>query len=104
MKKQDLLIILVPTFICVLAWIGFNIYHNFVTSTISPADISQITPINPDFDTKTISQLKQRERVEPLFQATPSSVILPTPTPVILKPLVVIPNNSIATTGGQIIK
>jgi hypothetical protein len=104
MKKQDLLIILIPTFICVIAWIGFNIYHNAITSTISPAEISQITPINPDFDTKIISQLKKRERVEPFFQATPSSSILPTPTPIILKPNVVSLNSTKATTGGQILK
>ena len=82
MKKQDLLLILIPTFICVVAWIGFNIYHSAVTSTISPQEISQIAPINPDFDTKTITELKKRERVEPVLMATPSSTILPTPTPI----------------------
>jgi hypothetical protein len=104
MNKHDLLIILIPTFICVIAWIGFNIYHSAVTSTISPAEISQISPINPDFDTKIISQLKNRERVEPFFQATPSSKVLPTPTPIILKPAIVNSTNKKATSGGQIIK
>lgn len=99
MKKQDLLIILIPTFICVISWIGFNIYHNSITSTISSQDINQITPINPNFDTKIIDVLKKRESVEPFYQnATPTSSFVPTPTPQVLP--IVSSSKSAKTTGG----
>jgi len=104
MKKQDLLVILIPTLICVIAWIGFNIYDNSVTSTISPQEVSQIAPINPDFDRNTISALKQRERIEPFFQATPSSGIIPTPTPIVHVPVITNLKNLQATTEGKINK
>ncbi len=81
MKKRELILILVSTFIIVVIWVGFNIYHNFVTSTISNNEAIQIAPINPNFDTKTISELKQREMVTPFYNATGSSVVSPTPTP-----------------------
>jgi len=106
MKKQDLLIILIPTLICVIAWISFNVYHSAVTSTISSQEISQIIPINPSFNTKTIAELKKRERVEPVFQATPSSLLLiPIPTPTILHvPITISSKSAQATIGGQINK
>ena len=67
-KQRDILILLWLTFITVVAWIGFNLYHVMVTSTISEDLQLQITPINPNFDLNTISRLKSREQVDPLYQ------------------------------------
>ena len=53
MKKQDILVILIPTLIFVFAWIGFNIYHSAVTPTITEQQLNKITPIDPNFDTQT---------------------------------------------------
>jgi len=73
MKKNDILILLIPSFLIVMFWVGFNIYHNYITSTI-PEELSiQITPISPDFDTKTIENIKKRNSVEPFYGATPSA-------------------------------
>lgn len=58
----------VSSFIIVLAWIGFNLYHNIKTSTISQNLTVQILPINPSFDKKTISDLKKRARVTPFYE------------------------------------
>jgi hypothetical protein len=68
MKRKDILLILIPSFIFVLAWIGFSIYHNIVTSTISEPLSVQITPITPNFDTSVIDNLKNREKVSPIYQ------------------------------------
>ena len=68
MKKNDILIILIPTFLFVIAWIAFSVYHNIVTSTISEELNMQILPISSNFDTKTIDGLKNRQRVEPVYQ------------------------------------
>jgi hypothetical protein len=70
MFKRDMLIILLMTFITIAAWIGFNIYHIIVTSTISEELQAQITAINPNFDLDTINKLKSRKSIEPLYQIT----------------------------------
>jgi hypothetical protein len=93
MKKNDILIILIPSFIFAFAWIGFSVLHNIATSTVSETLDTQITPISPNFDTNTITALKKRVNVAPIYQitvpiqniiipATPSAAI-PTPTPTV---------------------
>lgn len=68
MKKKDLVTLLSSIFIFVFIWIGFNIYHNSVTSTIEPLLNAKLSPIAPTFDTKTIDSLKKRQSVTPAFQ------------------------------------
>lgn len=80
MKQKDILIILISTFILVVAWIGFNIYHNSVTSTISETLGVRISPINPDFNIKDINALKERKKVTPILDAT-ASLATPSATP-----------------------
>ncbi len=85
MKQKDILFLLIPVALLVIAWIVFNIYHNSVTSTISGSLSTNILPISPNFDTKTISNLKEREKVVPVFEfkkaETPTPTLSPTPTP-----------------------
>jgi len=110
MKKNDILMILVPSLIFVLAWIGFSLLHSIATSTISETLNTQITPISPEFDTNTIAVLKQRANVAPIYQitvpiqnivipASPSAAI-PTPTPIIVQP-VSTSSAQQATSGGS---
>jgi hypothetical protein len=95
MKQKDIILLLVPSFLLVLVWIGFSIYHNFVTSTISQTLNIQILPIAPTFDTKTIAKLKGRQQVVPLYQTTASS---PSPSPQITSSSGSLKNSS--TSGG----
>ncbi len=67
-KRKDVIFILWLTFITVAAWVGFNIYHIAVTSTIDEELQVQITPIDPNFDIDTIDALKSREKIDPLYQ------------------------------------
>ena len=110
MKKNDILMILIPSFIFVLAWIGFSLIHSIATSTISETLNTQITTISPSFDTNTIAALKQRTNVAPIYQisvpienivipATPSAA---TPTPTIIVPPVSSSSAVQATTGGNL--
>ncbi len=86
-KQKDILFILISSFVVVVAWIGFNIYHIKVTSTVNEHVQSQLNPINPTFDQETIQELKTREDINPLFEQTgsqsattpPSSDISPSP-------------------------
>lgn len=79
MKQKDILIILALLFVFVVAWIGGNIYHSNVTSTISETTNMDISPIMATFDKKTINKLKERQAINPSFEL---GNITPTPTPI----------------------
>lgn len=68
MKQRDVLFLVIPFFMLVLIYIIFSVYHNSVTSTISENLNIQITPIAPDFNQKTISDIKKRGQVMPLYE------------------------------------
>ncbi len=89
MKRRDVLIILASIFIFVFIWIGFNIYHNSVKSTISDSVSIQISPLSPSFDTNVIDKLKKRQSVTSVYQTTanelpPNQEIQPVVTPPII--------------------
>lgn len=73
MKPKEVLFITVSIFIVVIAYIGFNIYHNYKISTISPALSIQIAPIDPSFDTRTIKEAKKRNKITPDLSANSSA-------------------------------
>lgn len=81
MKQKDIITILIPVVLFALAWVVFSIYHNSVASTISNSLNTSILPITPDFDIKTISKLKQREKIDPLYQIKPIESPDPTLSP-----------------------
>jgi len=97
MKRNDFIFLLVSTAIMIFAWIIFNVIHISKTSTVTDVLNQQIESIQPNFDTKTIEILKQRQRVNPLYQLqnpqasqaavsiTPSPIATPT-IPAILSP------------------
>lgn len=68
MKQKDILIILILLFIFVAAWVGSNIYHSVVSSTLSETLNQDISPIAPTFDIKTINKLKERQKINPSFE------------------------------------
>jgi len=68
MKQKDILFFFISLFIVVVAWVGFNIWHEHVTSTLSSELQMQIIPINPDFDTETLQKLKTREKITPQYE------------------------------------
>ena len=68
MKQKDFLIILVPAFILTILWVVFSIYHNYVTSTIKDPLTFQTIPIDGKFDKLTIENIKNRQRVDPLYE------------------------------------
>jgi len=83
--QKDFLFLSSSLFVVVMAWIGFNLYHAWVTSTIS-ADLQlQIIPIQGRFDTVTLEKLKTRKKIAPVFTsssliATPTASLSPTPS------------------------
>ncbi|MBI2028067.1 MAG: hypothetical protein HYT07_00525 [Candidatus Levybacteria bacterium] len=79
MKQNKLIVILVLLLIIVIVWVGGNVYHNLNKSTISELTAQEILPIDPNFDTKALDELKKRKPVNPIFE---SAIETPTPSPV----------------------
>lgn len=103
MKKKpstikDILFLAISSFIVVVAWIGFNLYHTYVTSTITPELQTSITPITADFDTATINKLKTRNQVAPV-NALSNTIITPTPINTTAVAPVIIATSSGSTTS-----
>jgi hypothetical protein len=65
---KDILFLFISSFVLVVAWVGFSIYHKMVTTTISEDLQIQIKPIDPYFDSETIQKLKARAVIVPLYQ------------------------------------
>lgn len=101
MKKNDLLFILVSSSILVAAWIIFSIYHAANLSTINETLAHEIEPINPNFNTEGINQLKNRQQISPAYDlqntTQPSGAISITPT----QQNVASPTATIGTQSGQ---
>lgn len=76
--RKDILFLSISSFIVVAAWIGFNLYHSHVTTTITPDLQMQIIPIQPYFDTATLQTLKTRKQVIPISAL--SNPVKPEPT------------------------
>lgn len=87
MKNKDILLIVVPSFLLIIAWVAFNIYHNTVSSTIPETLNVQIVPINPSFDSKTIQSLKNRARIEPMYQSSASNIEESSPSGRVVNPV-----------------
>ncbi len=81
MKQKDLIILLAPLFILTILWVVFNVYHNYVTSTIKDPLSIQIIPIEGKFDTNTIEKVKSRQRINPLYEIQVQLTPVPSPTP-----------------------
>ncbi len=83
--EKDILFVLISSFALTVAWIGFNLYHKWATSTITSSLQIQIKPIAPDFDLNTLAKLKTREKIAPFeTKATPSPTLAPSiPAPTI---------------------
>lgn len=59
MTNRQILFLSLLTFLTVLAWIGFDVYHVVTTSTIKTIDQEMIRVLDPKFDTNTILELKK---------------------------------------------
>lgn len=58
MSSKQALFLSIFTFLTVLAWIAFDVYHAAVSSTITPVQQELIKPLAPKFDTQVVQELK----------------------------------------------
>lgn len=60
MNSKELLYFSIVTFLVVLAWIAFDVYHALTTSTITPIQQKTIEPLTAQFDHQTILEVLER--------------------------------------------
>ena len=96
MKYKDIIVLLASVLFIVIAWIIFNIYHNFVVSTATDDLKKETLPITPTFDQSTINKLKSRAKISPIYDLAP-----PSPTPASVS--VGSPSALVASPGGEIV-
>lgn len=60
---KNVILFSMVTFIMVIVWIGFSIYHNQTSTTVAPNISTLIDPIVARFDTKTLESLRTRKPV-----------------------------------------
>jgi|SRR3990167_7718683 len=104
MKQKDILLILVPTFVMVLLWVVFNVYHSHVSSTISEPLNKQIDPIPQAFDLQGLESLKKRVRLEPIYEIPESLLSGPneeTPTEEASPSADIFNEENVATEGAE---
>lgn len=78
-QKNDLLIFLGLCCGFAVLWTALNIYHNLATSKIPEVLQTQVTPITPSFDTKTLKAVTERLTVVPNYEV-PTTLTTPTPS------------------------
>ena len=71
---MDILFLSISFFAIVVLWIASNLYHTWVTTTISDDLQLQIVPIAPKFDTATIEKLKTREKIDAILELNNTKV------------------------------
>ncbi len=59
MSNNQTLFLSIFTFLTVLAWIAFDVYHAGTVSTITSVQQELIKPLEPRFDMTVISELKK---------------------------------------------
>jgi len=62
MNPKELSILSIITFLTVIAWIIFGIYHARTTSTVTNIQLKEIAPLTPTFDSDLIEKLTTREQ------------------------------------------
>ncbi len=61
MHGKELFYFSVVTFLIVLAWIAFDVYHSLTTSTITPVQTKAMEPLTPQFDHEIILKILERQ-------------------------------------------
>jgi len=77
--QQNILFILIPSFIVIVIWLISNIYNHAVMTTVTADQAIAIKPISDSFDMRAIEGLKKRKQV--VADTTAEPVALPSPTP-----------------------
>lgn len=61
MNRKEIFVLSLITFLTVVAWIAFGIYHAKKSSKISEVQLKEITPLSPNFDINLLDELATRQ-------------------------------------------
>lgn len=59
MTNRQFVVVIIITFIVIVIWIVADILHTKPSVEVNPKLTTLLTPINPNFDPKVISQIKE---------------------------------------------
>jgi hypothetical protein len=71
MNGRQLIIVVVVTFVVIVIWIVADILHTRPSIPLNPKLETLLSPINPNFDQKVISQIKEITPISEAEIATP---------------------------------
>jgi len=78
-QQREIILWLTSLLVVTILWVGFDIYHNASTSTISKPLQVDITEISPEFDSSVIQQLKSRQYIAPVYTFPAPMSVTPEP-------------------------
>jgi len=61
---RHLVYLSILTFIIIITWIAFGVYHNYITSTIESDAKILISPISGKFDVETLEKVVARKKID----------------------------------------
>ncbi len=81
MKNNNFLYLGIFTFFTVAAWVGFDLYHISISSTIPENMKQDVVPLNPALDLKIFKNIKEKKKPAEFAEgsASASTAILPEP-------------------------
>ncbi len=82
-KNNQNLYLAIFTIITILIWIGADLYHISLTSTIPENMKRAIAPFNPNLDLTVIKNIKEKKNPSEFEISTPAAEIAPSATPTI---------------------
>ena len=76
--QQNILTLLLLTFVVIGIWVGFSIYFSYSKTTIGTTDAGLIAPLNPKLDSTLFTKLAARKTWtdQELSSFTPSAVVI----------------------------
>jgi hypothetical protein len=66
MNNRQFLIVIIVTFVIIIIWIIADIIHTRPSIEVNPKLSTLLSPLNPNFDSKVIDQIKEVTPVEEL--------------------------------------
>lgn len=61
MGGKELLYFSIVTFLIVLSWVTFDVYHIVITSTVTSVQEKVMEPLTPQFDNEIILKVLERQ-------------------------------------------
>ncbi|HLB60777.1 MAG TPA: hypothetical protein VJL83_04200 [Patescibacteria group bacterium] len=62
MNSKEWLFLSIVTFLTVMTWTVYDVYHAAITSTLTPYQQTLLKPLDPAFDSNVLDRIEQKEQ------------------------------------------